>query len=513
MTITQTIIQNEMMQNPFGSTSKVALNGSRTTIRWQDVIAQSIVQLNDLWRACAWVTSWVNSVHTMLHYGPLLGHTLTELTEQIAHGTEGSGQTRSRSMEKTAVHRPEVSLSPFRNQEPYEYWPLAPFRQFSSAQSGIDKTSLFRHNFTELTDLSIGKKSLMPEVDLSRQSQSSWAEYRHQLARKQDMAMESDVLAATSPGSDSVTVQQKTQISKKSPDPFQMDRQASQSLLSRLAGNYVSAEGPNRTQYRPIRTISISGKKNSPPISQYMGDHRDWLYNLTLRVESSLHHLEFDALGVPSHTLPAWSLIPEKHLLTGQWQLPLKGQRAHVDLLPLLTSLSEMYMPEFNRGHQLDSHSEVPADHSRDLLTQPQSGLEFEEDKQVSTSSPKTGTQQQHLGLRSEPASFPGQLSFTTHEELHHSPGSQAMVTGRIPGVGRELEAPARIAPPGMAPSLPPLLPSQVVDVPSTPVAAVSALHGAQQEETTGVGDDLSELAAKIKRIMDEEARRYGIDV
>jgi len=246
----------------------------------------------------------------------------------------------------------------------------------------------------------------------------------------------------------------------------------------------------------------VSETKTSPTISSYMGNHRDWLYNLTLRAESSLHHLEFNALGVPSHTLPAWSLIPEKHLLAEQWKLPLEGQRAPFDLLAHLASLSEMYTAEFNRRHQLDSQSEVLADNSWDLLTQPQSGLEFEDGKQVGTSSQKTGPQ--HLGLRSEPVSFPGQL---------YSPGSQTMVTGQIPSVGRELEALARIAPPSVAPSLPPLVPSQVVDLPSPPVAAVSALQSAQQEETTRVGDDLSELAAKIKRIMDEEARRYGIDV
>jgi hypothetical protein len=45
------------------------------------------------------------------------------------------------------------------------------------------------------------------------------------------------------------------------------------------------------------------------------------------------------------------------------------------------------------------------------------------------------------------------------------------------------------------------------------PVAAAIARQGARQEEATAGDDDLSVLAARIKRVLDEEARRHGIDV
>jgi hypothetical protein len=44
-------------------------------------------------------------------------------------------------------------------------------------------------------------------------------------------------------------------------------------------------------------------------------------------------------------------------------------------------------------------------------------------------------------------------------------------------------------------------------------MATATVRHGASQEETTPAEDDLSLLAAQIKCILDEEARRYGIDV
>ena len=68
-----------------------------------------------------------------------------------------------------------------------------------------------------------------------------------------------------------------------------------------------------------------------------------------------------------------------------------------------------------------------------------------------------------------------------------------------------------RIAPPATRPTLPPLLPSQTVGLPTPPVAATIARQGAWVEASAE--DDLDVLAAQIKRILDEEARRHGIDV
>jgi hypothetical protein len=68
-----------------------------------------------------------------------------------------------------------------------------------------------------------------------------------------------------------------------------------------------------------------------------------------------------------------------------------------------------------------------------------------------------------------------------------------------------------QIEPPTTAPQLPPLIPPQMVGMPVTPVAAATARHGARAEDA--MDEDLDVLAARIKRILDEEARRHGIDV
>jgi hypothetical protein len=51
-----------------------------------------------------------------------------------------------------------------------------------------------------------------------------------------------------------------------------------------------------------------------------------------------------------------------------------------------------------------------------------------------------------------------------------------------------------------------------MVGMPVTPVASASARLGAYAEDEQE-GDDLERLAVMIKRILDEEARRHGIDV
>ncbi len=65
--------------------------------------------------------------------------------------------------------------------------------------------------------------------------------------------------------------------------------------------------------------------------------------------------------------------------------------------------------------------------------------------------------------------------------------------------------------PPVVASQLPPLVPPQSIDMPPLPIAMATARVGARAEMM--IEEDLDMLAAKIKRILDDEARRHGIDV
>jgi hypothetical protein len=64
-----------------------------------------------------------------------------------------------------------------------------------------------------------------------------------------------------------------------------------------------------------------------------------------------------------------------------------------------------------------------------------------------------------------------------------------------------------------LAPSLLPLVPPPGPGAAVSAVAAATVRRGARIEEVSAREDDLGALAARIKRILDEEARRHGIDV
>jgi hypothetical protein len=76
-----------------------------------------------------------------------------------------------------------------------------------------------------------------------------------------------------------------------------------------------------------------------------------------------------------------------------------------------------------------------------------------------------------------------------------------------------ESSADSNLAPATLSPSLPPLLPPASAGSPALPMAAATSRYGAWRGEVEAPEKDLSLLAAQMKRILDEEARRHGIDV
>ena len=77
----------------------------------------------------------------------------------------------------------------------------------------------------------------------------------------------------------------------------------------------------------------------------------------------------------------------------------------------------------------------------------------------------------------------------------------------------REQGVSPNFAPTALTPALSPLLPPASAGAPVLPVAADTARRIAWRDEVAAHETDLSVLAAQVKRILDEEARRHGIDV
>jgi hypothetical protein len=93
-------------------------------------------------------------------------------------------------------------------------------------------------------------------------------------------------------------------------------------------------------------------------------------------------------------------------------------------------------------------------------------------------------------------------------ERGESAPAARAEVGHRIADGGREEEP---IAAPSFAEPLPPLAPPETGATGVLALAKEAARRGAREEATAP--EDLDALAAKIQLILDEQARRHGIDV
>jgi hypothetical protein len=111
----------------------------------------------------------------------------------------------------------------------------------------------------------------------------------------------------------------------------------------------------------------------------------------------------------------------------------------------------------------------------------------------------------------SRPGSTP-ESAHSQRESDEWPPAAGDDVSHRAADVQREIgRVPEQIAPPSLAESLPPLAPPQTTTTRALPLASETARRGARDE--AAAPEDLDALAAKIKLILDEQARRHGIDV
>ena len=113
----------------------------------------------------------------------------------------------------------------------------------------------------------------------------------------------------------------------------------------------------------------------------------------------------------------------------------------------------------------------------------------------------------------------PGHAASATQLPTLDKPAPNADALAGRSHDGRDILAPslhdAEVAETSLRPSLLPLRPLRATPVAMGPAgtASIAAQAGESQGEGAQTGEELDALAAKIKRILDEEARRHGINV
>ena len=489
-------------QSVLGLLHEAGLIAGRAPARWRERLGRETERLDDLPNACSWIGSWKTTGEMLLCRDPLLGHTLEALT----------GYQKTEGLKQARPIVPDIlpHLSGNRENQGYKELPLDPHPWTAHASRAFDKIP-FGERYSSRPDRNLRSKEkkasmsgmmhsplhmdkrasrailchLAGEANLSESSVQplaraipgpdaratpiiSWDAKSHQIwmhdmsSRALSSLLQKEIEAFESPGS-----AHWSQISENY-SPLHMDKRASRAILCHLAGEANLSE----SSVQPLaRAIPGPDARATPIISWDAESHQIWMHDMSSRALSSLLQKEIEAFEPPGSA--HWSQIGENCPLISQRIELHRGSKAPMDLLAYLASppvknRTECYRRTVENGSKLRTEEASRS-----------SGRPFGEalpQMQQAVSQPFGGVDQ-------------------------------------ISDIDGKLQMPSRIAPPRAALSLPDLLPSQITEMPSLPVASASARLGAKLEADAVVDDNQDVLAAKIKRILDEEARRHGIDV
>jgi hypothetical protein len=308
----------------------------------------------------------------------------------------------------------------------------------------------------------------------------------------------------------------------------QLQTQAERSLLSRLAGGGLAFESTEPQQARSssakgkhnvafggaalgeARSFAETGKRSEalfPPVCRDSAAQRDWLNHLAQKAGRAITRKQPNTTETAKPTQGDAQRPGQSPSLQEQWATPLDGTCASLELLyRFVQKDSSRYEGSSGAAPRRVSRSQPLS-----FLEKPHSHHPVEKVDEYSQRLDKWD------GLRGKSVSESNELGPKPTPPVTAQTGStfsapEFGVNGQEGHSAGESKSSAPIIPPNVTPSLPDLLPPQRVGSPPLPVAAATARRGAREEGTKAT-DDLDALAAKIKQILDEQARRHGIDV
>jgi len=448
----------------------LALAGARAPVCWQRELARAAARLDALRRACVWIDEVV-AVYPRLRDEPLLGNCLAVLAAEVARPAvvepEVARRARARPTASVASAAREQRSASNRSRptrrsgfgpsaDRLTVHPRIPYRPGESRphNAGLDLTGVPRQAGLALLRRLVGEQALSHQVDppLGNPVMSPGVGRPH---RSLDRP------------------QAKARRNTPSLQPMNFREQSSEPLTE--------------TRRRP--RAQPRSRAHEPTAS------RAWRIDLARRAVHAFHHTNLSPL-TPGEQGEA--------LLSRQWSAPIAGPLAPQDLLIRLAGLAQ-------HGGIAPPRSLDPVASHPTPDVRPQSSPTAGHRSDGAIWPAPSGSKHREPLLPLEAGDDYRALEGAQHGLTPgHTDGS-----GNIgPSMPESVFWPAdRVAPPTIIPSLPPLIPPQVVNGPAPPVATTTARQGARQEEATAADDNLDVLAAKIKRILDEEARRHGIDV
>ncbi len=458
----------------FSSDWTAVLSGSRSPIYWARDLSRRTERLAMMRRACDWIEELME-VNPQICDQPLMGHSLAALTEE-------------------EPRPPGVSSAQPRKEQ-------RPFHEPESASKRNSRNAAARTT-----------RSSPPEI----------------------------VYPPARPFQPRISNMRRIAERSQANDPpeiiYNLQPQVEGSLLRRVAGLPDDAFGVSAMSRELIPTPRRSSR--TPPVLNERMKRRDWRDLMAQRTAGSLLRNWTGASHTASTATQATSPNGQKQTvspsltehaieqivslsLTEQWLTPLSGTQAPANTLAQLANVAGTHDAgtnnEMKRAREQAHIIPRSLPHLPEFSGWPETAVNRNQDF-VDAATPGSASRRLETTLPPQPPA-----RFMPEDDLWHGvtreqtvaiPSSPATDSWR-PAYSRENvgSAPADIAPPTLTPSLPPLRPPQAPGVTALPVVAATAYQGARQEQSIAQEKDLDLLAAQIKRIIDDEARRHGIDV
>jgi len=427
------------------------LSGGQAPAHWKREVACETDRLAMVLRKCRWVNAVVQIRASLLEQ-PLLGNCLSEIT---------SGNSSESQVDTT---------------EPIQFKRQSRQPAFSSRGSVAPEAPERPRNMDQFAD---ARESLSPG---------------ERLMRSQRGGQSGDDTGSRAQGDEPFRLP----VSAESVCQFPV--QAGASLLTRLAPP-VDVSKQEEKPAKWLTSLPINRPASLSPVSTSSPQHQqDWRRLIANRATKTMlrdwSSAEVSASAPDTPATTPGSDLSDAPLLEPQWAMVPSGQRAAAEIL-----------------HRLAQQSSVPKVSELTRLEVASANNE----KSFSQSSIHVSPTAKYT-LRSEevdPGAKPreGILAARDRSALQETdPGFQAQFHPDAHG-GERVRSSEHFAPPSLTPSLPQLLPAVGPGAGTSPIAADAARYSAWRDEVNAQEKDLSLLAAQVKRILDEEARRHGIDV
>jgi hypothetical protein len=518
----------------------------RALALWKEEMVRATAWLDSLRMASAWIRSWELETKLILLQEPLMGYCLEDLLgadDQVERGPDRASIRRhslvlpnsapiSGIIEAGKWHRdssrhgfkdeaaigavPNAGYPTEEHSGPVEYLErsdlLAARSQRRSIthmplpESGIDDGSAIAldrhpsgHGFN--ADPRISEESVtnhrLAEHHGPHDLPAAWNRRHLSLNEQASKSEAKDGEPSNSPGNSEATTRKSRVVLEGA------GRQASSDLLSRLAGDVPDTQEQQR---RRIMWPSASQRKapvmNVQDMADLMADltdHRSWLINMAETVARSLYQID------PSCTLDSGmdsrTSLDKMTALESQLTMSITGPRATSQLL------SAMSLQGSARFKRLASGSDIAGRPDRRFKGDIQSVPDSNNARAIS-----------HTGPSCQPQSNPAKEQISVWDSVSGRDMMERVLPGmrmRSAGGITDIVCPDekdQIAPLEADSALPPLhsLPGdRITSLPAeAPIARSDVQRGLLEDDV-----DLADLAAKIKRILDDEARRHGIDV